>query len=95
MVELVGTKPWKLKSTTIASPLADQTTRRIVAELGKNARSYAREEIWVAIWRMLRGIEVTVWHYRLKTSLTLIRFYLIGYWRLNGNATSSTLCQHR
>ena len=47
---------------------------------------------------LLRGcqkIEVTVWHYRLKTSLTLIRFYLIGYWRLKGNATSSTLCQRR
>ena len=31
----------EVKSTTIASPLADQTTSTIVAELGKNARSYA------------------------------------------------------
>ena len=35
----------EVKSTTIASPLADQTTSRIVAELGKNARSYVREEV--------------------------------------------------
>ena len=26
-----------------------------------------------------------------QASLTLIRFYLIGYWRLKGNATPSTL----
>ena len=32
----------EVKSTTIASSLADQTTSRIVAELGKNASSYAR-----------------------------------------------------
>ena len=31
----------EVKSATIASPLADQTTSRIVAELGKNARSYS------------------------------------------------------
>ena len=30
----------EVKSTTITSPLADQTTSRIVAELGENARVY-------------------------------------------------------
>ena len=43
----------EVKSTTIASPLADQTTSRIIAELGKNARrlclrrclNYYREDV--------------------------------------------------
>ena len=35
----------EVKSTTIVSPLADQTTSRIVAELGKNARSNALEAV--------------------------------------------------
>ena len=92
MVFLLLEQALEVKSTTIASPLADQTTSRIVAELGMNVclrrgLNCYREDV-----KRNRGNSLAL---QTQSSLTLIHFYLIGYWRLKGNATSSTLCQHR
>ena len=70
-----GTSP--LFGATIASPLADQTTSRIVAELGKSVCLRRGLNCYHEDVKRNKGNSLA-----LQTSLALIRFYLIGYWRL-------------
>ena len=66
------------KSTTVASPLADQTTSRIVAELERMRGTPLEKRFAISCYRddVIKELRKVFACYRLKSSLALIPFLL-------------------